>query len=111
MPGDDKTLPFDSLGGKFIIKKGIVSTENFEIIGPSIRVQVSGEVDLSDKTINAEVAAIPLQLTDEILDGVYKMIPFIEGKKSKGLIKTYFAVEGTFAEPKVHFLPGKTFWF
>ncbi len=111
LPGDDTTLPFDSLGGNFTIKKGIVSTENFEIIGPSIRVQVSGEADLSDKTINAEVAAIPLQLTDEILDGVYKMIPFIEGKKSKGLIKTYFAVEGTFAEPKVHFLPGKTFWF
>jgi len=114
---------------------------------------------LSDKTINAEVAAIPLQYTDELLDGinsliaksqtsddrgilsrtmkevpiiggslqgdeenpgfmdgVYKIVPLIgdkrkEGEKSEGLIKTYFSVKGTFGEPKVSFLPEKTFWF
>jgi hypothetical protein len=159
-PGDDTNLHFDSLGGNFKIKKGVLSTENFEIIGPSIRLKASGEADLSDETINFEIAAIPLQLTDEVLDGVnnlirksqsgdndrgmvsstmkkvpiiggtlqgdgkkagfldgvYKVIPFLGDKrkkddKSEGLIKTYFLIEGTFKDPKVSFLPGKTLWF
>jgi hypothetical protein len=65
--GDDKGLPFDSLGGDGIIKNGIFFTENSKMISPSLKIFATGKADLTDKNINAEVIVIPLGVTDWVL--------------------------------------------
>ncbi len=73
-PGADKGFPFDSLGGNCVIKKGILSTENFEMTSPSLKLEVSGKTDLSDEKIDAEVIAIPLLMTNKVFRGVNSLI-------------------------------------
>jgi hypothetical protein len=72
--GADKGFPFDFLGGNCTIKKGILSTENFEMTSPSLKLEVSGKTDLSDEKIDLEVIAIPLLMLNKVFRSVNSLI-------------------------------------
>jgi hypothetical protein len=153
-----KGLPFDFMGGNYLITNGVLSTNNFKMLSPSLKLYVSGNADLSAETLRAEVVALPLRMTNKVFeklndliaksqlesegrgllhksiekvpligevltgekdeeglaDKIFQMIPLLGNKRNKdkrpkGLMKVYFSIDGTFNDPKVYFLPEKTF--
>ena len=68
---------------------------------PQIKLQITGEANLANDTINAQVKAMPSQMLDKTI----KSIPFLEniltGGKKGGVIETYFKVDGKLSSPKV----------
>jgi len=67
---DEKKLHYRSLGGNGNIKNGILFTKNFKLDSPSLKIFVSGKADLTDERVNAEVVAIPLGVTDAVLNSL-----------------------------------------
>ncbi len=162
-------LPYSYLGANCIIRKGVLSTEDFKMDSSIIKLLVSGKADSVSETLDAEVKVTPLksigkalgnlealakkslstagkdtvkriplvgdiltgdgkegQLLDNVLDEIFqskkgglfgkifKKFPSLGGKtsgseKNGGLLDVYFGVDGTFDEPRVNFLPQKTF--
>jgi uncharacterized protein (TIGR02099 family) len=56
---------FDSINGTVRIERGIVSTENFRLIGPSARVVMAGDVDLARETQTLRVRVTP-QISESV---------------------------------------------
>lgn len=58
-------LAFDEITGSVKITRGLASTENLRIQGPSARVMMSGEVDLAAETQRLRVRVIP-KISDSV---------------------------------------------
>lgn len=103
--GQEQGLNYSHLGGDFKIDKGFVITDNFELIGPQLKLQAVGKADLLTENLKGEIKAIPSQL----VDAVVKLIPMLEKiLKAKGEAReTYFNVEGTLSNPQFALLPRK----
>jgi hypothetical protein len=118
-PDANEILHFDFLGGKCTIKNGILFTEDFKMISPSVNLFLSGKADLSDEKVDAEVIAQSLLTPGKVLDKLDKLLGGFEifgskkkeSKQSEDWIKVYFAISGNLKKPKVDFLPEKTFMF
>ena len=110
-------LRFDSLGGNCTIKNGILFTENFKMVSPSVNLLVSGKADLSDEKVDAEVIAQSFLTKDKVFEKLNELMGGFqlfgnkrkEGEQSEDWIKAYFSINGNFEELKVDFLPAKTF--
>jgi len=117
--GVDEVLRFDSLGGNCTIKNGILFTENFKMISPSVNLLVSGKADLSDEKVDAEIIAQSLLTKNKVFDKLDELMGGFqlfgdkrkEGEQSEDWIKAYFSINGNFEELEVDFLPEKTFMF
>jgi len=117
--GVDEVLRFNSLGGNCTIKNGILFTENFKMVSPSVNLLLSGKADLSDEKVDAEVIAQSLLTKNKVFDKLDKLLGGFQlfgdkrkgGRQSEDWIKVYFSINGKFEELKVDFLPEKTFMF
>ena len=83
-------LNYESVGGDFKIVKGLVNTDNFEMISPQIKLQVVGEADLGADTVDAQVKAIPLQMLDKTIKAIPLLCQILTGGVKGGIIDTYF---------------------
>ncbi len=68
----EKGVAVDFIGGDFVIKNGVLTTKNFRMLSPSLKLWLNGNADLSRKNINAEVMAIPLQRMGKVFRKVDK---------------------------------------
>jgi len=94
-------LNYESLGGDFKIVKGLVKTDNFEMISPQITLQVVGEANLGTDTVNAQVKAMPLQMLDKTIKSIPLLGQILTGGEKGGIIETYFKVDGKLSAPSV----------
>jgi hypothetical protein len=72
LQGAKKGVAIDFLGGECAIKNGVLSTKNFRMLSPSLKLWLNGKADLSEEIINAEAMAIPLQRMEKIFRKVDK---------------------------------------
>ncbi len=101
-------LNYESLGGDFKIVKGLVKTDNFEMISPQINLQVVGEANLGTDTVNAQVKAMPLQMLDKTIKAIPLLGQILTGGRKGGIIETYFKVDGKLSAPRVTPQPHKS---
>ncbi|MBC8288552.1 MAG: AsmA-like C-terminal domain-containing protein [Nitrospinae bacterium] len=94
-----KGLSYDYLGGDFKIVKGVVHTDNFEMISPQINLNVVGKANLVDDTVLAQVKAMPLQMLDKTIKAIPLLGAILGGGKKGGVIETYFKVHGKLSQP------------
>ncbi len=102
---------FDQIIGAVKINRGIASTENFRIQGPSARVLMTGDVDLARETQRLRVKIIPslsdsVSIAGALIGGpVAGVATFLAQKMLKDPIEqiaTYeYNVTGTWKEPQV----------
>ena len=102
---------FDEIGGAVKVERGVATTENFRIQGPSARVLMSGEVDLAQETQKLVVKVTPslsdsVSIAGALIGGpVAGVAAFLAQKVLKdpfGQIASYqFWVTGTWSEPQV----------
>jgi uncharacterized protein YhdP len=54
-----KGFIFSQISGAYTIEKGVANTANLLITGPNLRVNLSGDIDLVNKTMDQTVVALP----------------------------------------------------
>ena len=93
------------------ISRGIASTENFRIQGPSARIKMSGEVDLARETQKLKVRITPhvsdtVSIAGALVGGpIAGVAAFLAQKVLKDpldqLVSYEYSVTGTWADPNV----------
>jgi hypothetical protein len=81
--------------------KGLVKTDNFEMISPQITLQVVGEANLGTDTVNAQVKAMPLKMLEKTIKAIPLLGQILTGGGKGGIIETYFKVDGKLSAPNV----------
>ncbi|MBI3055902.1 MAG: TIGR02099 family protein [Betaproteobacteria bacterium] len=104
-------LAFDEIVGTVKVTRGVATTENFRIQGPAVRVQMSGDVDLSAETQKLRVKVFPsfsdsLSVAGALLGGpVAGIASFLVQKMLKDpfdqMVAYEYGVTGTWADPQV----------
>jgi uncharacterized protein (TIGR02099 family) len=103
---------FDRIGGDVQIDRGVMSTRNFEIIGPSAEVKMTGDVTLPTERANLTFTVAPkLDETVALSAGLFTLNPLVGvavyvGQKVIGnpfekLFSFKYAVSGTWDNPEV----------
>ena len=72
LKGIEKGVPISFLGGDGTISNGVLSTENFRMLSPPLKLWLKGNADLTDENLKAEAMAIPKQSTEKIFKKVDK---------------------------------------
>lgn len=55
----DAGMRFDRIAGRFEVNKGIARTDDLALAGPSLRLQIDGEVDLANRLLDQRVTVLP----------------------------------------------------
>jgi uncharacterized protein (TIGR02099 family) len=55
----DAGMRFDRIGGRFQLEDGIARTEDLALTGPSLRLQIRGDVDLANRRLDQRVTVLP----------------------------------------------------
>jgi len=104
-------LAFDEIVGTVKVDHGVAATENFRIQGPAVRIQMTGEVNLSAETQKLRVKVYPsmsdsVSVAGALIGGpVAGIATFVAQKLLKDPIDEMTAYEyditGTWADPQV----------
>jgi hypothetical protein len=94
--------------GSFELNHGAISVADFEIEGP-LRVFARADIDTNQNptTIRAVVGIFLFRKPFQMLENMPVLRFFLPGSE-RGLIGTYFDVEGPLREPEVEALPLQT---
>ncbi len=107
---------FDGIGGDATVTRGVMQTDNLQIIGPAAKVLMTGTVNLANETQNLKVRVQPA-LGESIATGVLLAHPVagaaawvfnkIFGNPFDIAFSYEYAVTGSWADPKVVKLAGQ----
>jgi uncharacterized protein (TIGR02099 family) len=103
---------FDRVGGDVQIDRGVMSTQNFEIVGPAAEVKMTGDITLPTERANLTFTVAPkLDETVALSAGLFTLNPLVGvvvyvGQKVIGnpfekLFSFKYAVSGTWDNPEV----------
>ncbi len=99
-----KGMLYKKARADFVIKKGVIHTNNIVIDGKEMRILWVGSVDIKKNTIDSFMAVQPFETVDKILGNTVGRIPLIGeiivGKDRK-LLVLYYKVEGDLKDPDV----------
>ena len=93
-------LYYNTIQGEFQIENGIAQTESVLLESPSMKMDLVGDVNLGNKTLDMEIAVEPLETVDKIV-GKLPIIGTVLMGDEGAIIVTYYKVSGTFDDPKV----------
>jgi len=98
-------LSYETMEGTFKIDRGLISVEDFEIEGP-LRVYARADIDTLDTpgSIRGVVGIFLFRKPNQLLESLPLVRAFLPGSE-RGLIGTYFRVNGPLNEPEVDALP------
>jgi uncharacterized protein YhdP len=101
---ESKGFVYNSFKGKLIFEDSILRTDSMVMNGPSMKIVLSGLVDLPEDRIKLLVGIRPLQTLDSIISKVPLLGAILTGSRG-ALLETQFNVEGTIHKPKVTIRP------
>jgi uncharacterized protein YhdP len=101
---DSKGFSYNSFKGELVFEDSILRTNSLEMEGPSMKIVLSGWVDLPDDRIKLRVGIRPLQTLDSIISKVPLLGTLLAGSRG-AVLETQFSVEGKLSKPKVRIRP------
>lgn len=99
-------LPYKKLRGSFIVKDGIISTEDLYLDSDSMRMSAAGKIDLPNGGIDAYLALHPFVTIDKIVSNIPVAGWIITGKE-KSFVSMYYGITGPLKKPDVSPAPIK----
>ena len=97
-------MPYKNLTGDFLIKNGIVSTENLFLDGNAMKISAIGSIDIPKGTIDMKLGVQPLSTVDTIVSNI-PVIGYILGGENKSIVIAHFKVTGDLKNPDVESIP------
>ncbi|MFZ0450907.1 MAG: AsmA-like C-terminal region-containing protein [Desulfatiglandaceae bacterium] len=101
-----KGFYFDNIGCDFVIKRGLLNTENLVMKSPVFNAAIRGRLDLTSSKIKADLHVQPLVTMDSLVSKI-PIVGYILTGKDKSLLVYYFRVKGPIASPEVIYVPLK----
>jgi hypothetical protein len=105
--GEGPGIPYRRLTSDIVIDGGVARTENLLLESPAFHLSAVGQVDLTDETVEMDVAVKPLRAVDKLMTTI-PLAGWVLGGKEGALIAAFFRVTGTVSDPKVTSLPLKS---
>jgi uncharacterized protein involved in outer membrane biogenesis len=101
-----KGLPFRQIAANFYVKDGVATTDDFLVDSDSMRITLTGKIDLGKNLIDARIGVHPLVTIDAILRSV-PIAGYILTGEDKGFISYFYEVKGSLDNPKIEAIPFK----
>ncbi|MFZ3073132.1 MAG: AsmA-like C-terminal domain-containing protein [Thermodesulfobacteriota bacterium] len=97
-------MPYGSIDGKFRIKDGILSTDNFFLESNSLRMSAVGEIDIPKETMDSTLGLHPFVTIDKIISNI-PLAGWIIGGREKSTITMYYKISGPMKNLEVEAIP------
>jgi uncharacterized protein involved in outer membrane biogenesis len=101
-------LPYNRITATVAIHNGMFQTENLIIDSPILRITAAGNYDLPTDQLDLAVAVSPFGSYSQFLKTIPLFGRVIAGER-KGLATAMFTMQGAMEDPKVTYLPVKSF--
>ncbi len=101
-----KGLPYRLITGDFVIKKGVLSTDNLLFDSDSMRMSAVMSIDSAAGTIDATLGVHPFVTIDKIVTNI-PLVGWIIGGKEKSSVSLYYTIKGPLRTPLVEPAPIK----
>ncbi|MGH7207940.1 MAG: AsmA-like C-terminal domain-containing protein, partial [Nitrospiraceae bacterium] len=101
-------MPFDKITGTFSVTNGVVSSENFVMDSPVMKMSAAGTYDLPKDQLEVVYAVSPLGSYSQFLKSIPLFGKLFAGER-KGIDTALFEVKGSLQGPKVTYLPLRSF--
>jgi len=97
-----QALPYETMSGQVLLRKGLLQLEDFSILGPQLRALAAGRIDLRTETLESDllVALLFLQTLDRVIGKVPLVGQMLLGSDGS-LVSLGFRVRGAFGNPSV----------
>ncbi|MBI5893436.1 MAG: AsmA-like C-terminal domain-containing protein [Deltaproteobacteria bacterium] len=93
-------LPYKALKGSFVIKDGILSSDDITLDSSSMRMSAIGSIDMAKYTVDAKLGLHPFVTIDSIVSKI-PLAGWIIGGKEKSTISMYYEIKGPLDNPNV----------
>ena len=97
-------MPYGTIDGKFYVKDGVISTDNFFLEGNSLRMSAVGEIDLPNSTMDSTLGLHPFVTVDKIISNI-PLAGWIIAGREKSTITMYYKIYGPLKNPEVEAVP------
>ena len=101
-------MPFDTVSATLTVANGIVTTENFLVDSPVLKITGAGNYDITHDQLNAVTVASPLGSYTKLLQSIPLFGKLFVGER-QGFTTAFFEVTGPFKDPQVDYMPLKSF--
>ena len=101
-------MPFDKITGTFSVTNGVVSSKNFVMDSPVMKMSAAGTYDLPKDQLEVVYAVSPLGSYSQFLKSIPLVGKLFAGER-KGIDTALFEVKGSAQDPKVTYLPLRSF--
>ena len=102
----EEGLPYDRVGGRFTVRRGVIRTEDLLLESDSMRMSAVGSIDLAGRTVDAKLGFHPFVTIDKIVTKI-PIAGWIIGGKEKSTISMYYEIKGPFEGIEVRPIPVK----
>jgi len=99
-------LAFNSLFGDLVLDGARLKTELLSMHGGSMGLTATGWVDLGEQILSFSGAVLPLYKLADFIGKIPVLGKIMVGKDGKGIVAMDYALEGSFAQPKISVKPG-----
>ncbi|MDH5588292.1 MAG: AsmA-like C-terminal domain-containing protein, partial [Nitrospirota bacterium] len=104
----EEGLPFDELTGTFSIDNGLLTTKDFALKSPVIKLTAAGTYDLPTENLESMIAVSPFGAYSNLLKDIPLFGSLMQGER-KGVLTALFEVKGPRTKPEVTYLPLDSF--
>ncbi|MBF0453538.1 MAG: AsmA-like C-terminal domain-containing protein [Magnetococcales bacterium] len=101
---ESKGFGYNSFQGELIFEDSVLRTELMSLNGPSMKIVLSGWVNLPDERLKLLIGIRPLQTLDSFISKVPLLGTLLAGNR-KAVLETQFTVEGKLDDPEVTIRP------
>jgi AsmA-like C-terminal region/Protein of unknown function len=96
----DEGMPFREITGSFVLRKGVLSTDNLLIHSNSMDMSLIIDQDLKNRTLNGMLGVKPLKVVDKIVTNI-PLVGWILAGEDKAVLTALFSVRGSADDPEV----------
>ena len=102
----EQGLPYKKISGDFVIRNGVISTDNLLLESKSLRMSAIGKIDIAEKTMDSKLGLHPFVTIDKIISKI-PLVGWIITGKDKSTITMYYEITGPLKNPHVEPVPVK----
>jgi len=95
-----KGLPYKTLTGNFVIKNGVVSTDDLLFSSDAMRMSAVMDMDSAKGTIDATLGVHPFVTIDKVVTTI-PLLGWIIGGDEKSSVSLYYSIKGPLTKPAV----------
>ncbi len=100
----EQGMPFSSMEGSFILRDGVLTTEDLLVTSNAMNLSLVGDVDLVNEDLNLLLGVKPFGTVDKVITRI-PIAGWLLTGEDKALITAHFAITGPSKAPKVQAIP------